>query len=965
MDRPYTYILLVLSLSFASVLRGQATVNEGLETVTLYVNGTTGSDSNPGTEQLPLKTIGAGVSQAMASKAAGVGTKVIVDPGTYRETLNMTAGNKETTLPITVEAATNGTVYVSGAVQFTGWTPYSGNSKMYTTAWPYSWGPCALDSGGPPPEMPIVLRQEMLVVNGTPMTEVLSLSQMLYPGSFFADTVGGVVYVWPPSGTNMSTADVEVPVNSNLLTIAAHGQNSLNGIVIRGLTFEYANSCHAGQAVYVDGSVSNILFDTDSFLWNNASGLAFSGGQYITVENSTANHNGASGYATWEVQDILWQNDVASYNNWRGAQGAFYEWGTGGAHVFSDHGETWTGFNSTYNQTHGLHWDTDDVNITVSSLLSSMNMLGTLIEKNEGPITVTDSLFCTTTSSVTDDVGGLVLRDSENVTMTGNTFYDNVTAQIELTGVPGGIMITNWQTGVMYNLITQNITLTDNVIEAAAGQQLFKDGFLGGNDWTLFVTSLKSNDNTWWDASNSQPFTVPTPADGTLLDWAQWQSTTGQDKNSTFSAPTNNPAALCATPAVGPDYWFIADNGVLTTDGAGNAIFTLTTVPLAGLTGNVTLSVDGVSSIPGAKVTFSPSTITTSGSSVMTFNAATTTAPGTYVITVLANSGNITRTIALQITVPATSIRLSTDSITFSNQAVGTTSPAQTVTVTNTGSNAVSIQSIFVNYGFKQTNTCGSSLAAGKNCTITLTFSPKELITYSGTLTITDSDPTSPQTVAVAGTTVGAPAATFSPKRLSFGNEIYGTPSASQSVTLTNSGTAAMTISSISFTGDDPKDYTQTNNCGSSLAINAVCTIKVTFNPTNTGSRDANLSVADNAPDSPQAVTLTGFGQKALTVSPMNIGYGNVDVGSSASKTVTLTDASTAAITVSSFTFSGSNPGDFSQTNTCNGSVGGNKSCTVTVTFKPKATGSRSATMNVKDSDPTSPQAVTLSGTGK
>ena len=961
-----SYVLLAgFSFLISSLAWAQATVNESLETITIYVDGGTGSDTNPGTQPQPLKTIGAAAAVALSNKASNAGTKVIVNPGTYRESLSLSGSPAQSAIPITFQAATNGTVFISGAQQFTGWTPYSGNSSVYTTSWPYQWRDCAIDTGGPPPEMPIVLRQEMIVVNGMPLTQVLSLSQMLYPGSFFADSTAGLVYIWPPTGVDVNTADVEVAVTPTLLTIAGHDSNNINGIVIRGLTFEYANSCHTGEAVYVQGSSTNILFDSDTFIWNNGTGLGFSSGESITVMNSISNHNGGAGFNTYHAKNILWQNDVASYNNWRGAQGAFYEWGGGGAHIFSDHGETISGFTATFNQTHSIHWDTDDVNISVTSLFAAQNMLGTLIEKNEGPVTFGNSSFCSTVSTATDNASGVVIRDSKNVTFNGNTFYRNSGSQLEITGVAGGFQISNWETGKAFNVSTENISLDQNVFEATTGQQLFRDSYLGGADWTTFATTLQSNKNTWWNPDNSRPFMVPAPVSATLLDSAEWQTSTGQDKNSTFSAPLNDPAAICAVTAEAPDYWFIVDNGVLTTNGSGKAVFNLSTIPLGGMSGNVALSADGVSSIPGASSSFSSSTITTAGASSLTFTAGPATQPGTYILTALANSGDTTRTIALQVTVPATSIFLSTDILTFNNQAVGTASAAQTLTVTNTGSRSIAIRSIAVNSGFIETNTCGTSLAAGKKCTIMVTFSPKQLLAYTGTLILTDSDPTSPQTVALTGTTVGSPAITFSHKSLSYGAGIFGTTSASQSVTLTNSGTALLALATISVTGADSHDFIQTNNCGSSLAIGALCTVTVTFDPTFTGSRTAGLTFADNAPLSPQTVGLAGTGEKALTVSPGSVGFGSVSTSSSATKAVTLTNASATAISITSFAFSGLNARDFSQTNNCNGTVQGNGSCSITVTFKPGATGSRSATLNANDSDPTTPQLVTLTGTGK
>ena len=160
-------------------------------------------------------------------------------------------------------------------------------------------------------------------------------------------------------------------------------------------------------------------------------------------------------------------------------------------------------------------------------------------------------------------------------------------------GVAGEFPIANWETGEAFNVINQNISLSGNVFEANAGQQLFKDGYLGGNDWTAFVTTFKSDGNIWWNASEAQSYTVPTPALGTAIDWAHWQSITGQDQHSTFSPPPADPATVCIAVAEAADYWLVSDNGALTVDGSGKAVFNLSTIALGSMTGAVTLAVDG------------------------------------------------------------------------------------------------------------------------------------------------------------------------------------------------------------------------------------------------------------------------------------------------------------------------------------------------------------------------------------
>src|SRR5205085_4067586 len=96
-----------------------------------------------------------------------------------------------------------------------------------------------------------------------------------------------------------------------------------------------------------------------------------------------------------------------------------------------------------------------------------------------------------------------------------------------------------------------------------------------------------------------------------------------------------------------------------------------------------------------------------------------------------------------------------------------------------------------------------------------------------------------------------------------FSSQVVGSTSAAQTVTLTNSGNAALTISSIGLSGTNSGDFAQTNTCPSSsstLAAGASCTISVTFTPTATGTRSASVTITDNAGGSPQLVALTGTG---------------------------------------------------------------------------------------------------------
>jgi sugar lactone lactonase YvrE len=286
--------------------------------------------------------------------------------------------------------------------------------------------------------------------------------------------------------------------------------------------------------------------------------------------------------------------------------------------------------------------------------------------------------------------------------------------------------------------------------------------------------------------------------------------------------------------------------------------------------------------------------------------APTTTGAISGSLTFTDNSDNVagaTQTIALlgTATAAAPTVQISATSLNFNTEPVGSKSTAQTVTLTNSGSAALAISSISASGDFAETQNCGSSVAAGANCTISVTFTPATSGIRTGTLTITDGATGSPQTVALSGTGTaagpGVPAITLSPTSLTFASQSIGSTSAAQSVKLTNSGPGTLTITSISASGD----FAKTDTCaGTSVAAGANCSISVTFTPTASGNRTGTLTIADNASGSPQTVSLTGTGSDLVVSttapgvsisSPGGSGTANIQVSAtgSFSGTVNLT----------------------------------------------------------------------------
>jgi hypothetical protein len=307
--------------------------------------------------------------------------------------------------------------------------------------------------------------------------------------------------------------------------------------------------------------------------------------------------------------------------------------------------------------------------------------------------------------------------------------------------------------------------------------------------------------------------------------------------------------------------------------------------------------------------------------------------------------------------------------LSFPNQIVGTTSSPQSLELSNTGYATLNIASIAASGDFAQTNNCGSSVAAGAGCNINVTFTPTATGTRSGMVTITDNAPGSPQAVLVVGTGV-APAVKLQPASFNLGSVTVGGSSATEQSTLTNDGTAPLTIGSLGITGTDPGDFSQTNTCPISpaaLAVGGKCTISVTFTPTAEGSRTASISIADNASGSPQSVSLRGVGlAPVVRLAPSSISFTSQNVGAiSTPRTVTVTNSGNATLAIAKIEIGGADPGDFGETtSTCNSPVPAGKNCTIGVTFSPHAVGPRSAALNITDNAADSPQSVTLTGTG-
>jgi hypothetical protein len=241
---------------------------------------------------------------------------------------------------------------------------------------------------------------------------------------------------------------------------------------------------------------------------------------------------------------------------------------------------------------------------------------------------------------------------------------------------------------------------------------------------------------------------------------------------------------------------------------------------------------------------------------------------------------------------------------------------------------------------------------------------PATQITKAGAFQVwVDSFPSGATCAAFAAlpfTVADSPIVSPTPLSLSFSPEVVGTTSALKAVKLKNTSAAAVTINSITATGNFA---VLSKTCGSSLNAGASCTVNVTFTPSIAGVLTGSLAISDAASDSPQTVALTGTGDLPLTISPATLAFGTETVGSTtAAKTATLTNNESTAL---SFSYSVSGNYAISSTGTtCGASLAAKAKCNIAVTFSPTADGSIDGAVTITDTAGFSPQLIALSGTG-
>ena len=308
----------------------------------------------------------------------------------------------------------------------------------------------------------------------------------------------------------------------------------------------------------------------------------------------------------------------------------------------------------------------------------------------------------------------------------------------------------------------------------------------------------------------------------------------------------------------------------------------------------------------------------------------------------------------------APAMTLSPPSLTFSAQALGTDSAAQTITVTNTGNAPLALSQIVTTGDFHETDNCvgvAGGVVAGTSCAVQITFLPATTGSRGGTLTIYGNVAGGQATAALIGTGTPPAAIVLDPVAVTYAGTNVGSSSAAQNITVSNTGGVTASLQTPAVTGDFA---ITANTCGATLGASSGCTVSVAFQPTAGGTRTGSLSIADSA--GTQTASLSGVGLLPATdaLAPLTLSFAAQLLNTATTtQQVTLTNAGDAALTLISGQVAS---GDFTVVNGCGNSLNGHASCSLLVAFVPKSVGPGAGVLTVTDEYRS--QTVALSGIG-
>jgi hypothetical protein len=513
LTRVFVVSLFYPAMSYAT---GGAPSWIGIDEVDRIVNvdntNSKSSDKNPGTSDLPLKTITAAAQLAMNNRIGGFSTRILINPGVYREQVKISSPNPRKDVSIIFEAKEPGKTIMSGSDIWTDWAVKA--EHIYVHPWPYKWGLAPYPAGweGHVKLDPIVRRREMVFINGAPLDQALSFSG-LRANSFFISEDTRELFVYPPPGLNLPDARVEVAIRSELFLVT-----SINNVVLRGIVFQHDTTPLQGSAVQFSNSQGILIEDCEFFL-NSWTGLGLNNVSDVTVRRSLANRNGGSGWTAWRVSNMLSESNETSFNNWRGERGGFLGWAVAGVKHLQIHDALYRNHTAKGNRTRGIWFDFDNTNVILNGLNVCDNLGdGIDIEASQGPITIKESRIYNNSGN------GIFSTNSHRIRIEGGFIHGNKISQIKLSGKPER-EIRDWQTKQAITLRADQWELRNNIIKGSSNRVL-----LDVIGWPNFLNNFVSDGNVWIGKDSEKVFKVGQ----SLLSFLEWQELTKQELHSNF-----------------------------------------------------------------------------------------------------------------------------------------------------------------------------------------------------------------------------------------------------------------------------------------------------------------------------------------------------------------------------------------------------------------------------------------------
>ncbi|MBE7212653.1 MAG: right-handed parallel beta-helix repeat-containing protein [Gluconacetobacter diazotrophicus] len=483
-------------------------------------------DDKHGTQDSPFLSIRRALDAAVRDKDAGVGAKIIIGPGTYREPIDIPAPTRvDTDAPLVIEAAERDQTIIDCA-DTAGWEPatWKAEGKVWMHPYPAARG-AALNV--PADREPLIFSLDGVV-----------LRQVETAGAL----VPGTVCIVPGDRKNPATVrvvppqDAEVTADS-VFQVAArdHGLAVARrrGVVVRGLFFQHAAGLHAKErnaaepvsAGVVLRGCSDVLLEDILSQWNEGAGVAIIGADArpwsagFTLRRVRAIHNGQSGLAVDNVKDLLAEDCETSFNGFRGEWNASADpQGPAGAKARGLHGSTWRRQRAVSNFCRGLWWNGDCTDLLVEDAVVRDNLFsGLLIENCPGPSVVRGCFVAGNKPppSGKPEAGqpaAVSLEASPDVTLENNVVAGNPVPQLGLREPAERTDGTDFETGAKTPLRAERHVYHHNAFCGADANQILCDlpaperG--GKNDFAPYYGTLDTDENCFWNPASEAVFTT-------------------------------------------------------------------------------------------------------------------------------------------------------------------------------------------------------------------------------------------------------------------------------------------------------------------------------------------------------------------------------------------------------------------------------------------------------------------------